>query len=300
MALIRSGMVEHTSGTTALALKMEHGQSARVRRIEVVAAAAQADDYTIKIDRKSITQWKTPSAWYGMSDVLGRGYPTIVDALVAAGLWPVIPIASGEELTIDAPGANDYLEVEYDLYDEADVSADEPNGSKSATYRLPQVISNSAIVEAAGDAPLNQSDLDAQFPAFPGGEIVPSHMEMRLLAMFGTPAAISKATATHTQHTTYIKALADRADIFDKDLAGFPFVGNIDSATEAIDYAPDAGRLACGVAGVMPRLIVYKEPLIFPAGTELNVYATVVEDAAGGDFAAAAIKLGMLFDVVRV
>jgi len=299
MGLIRSGMVEHTSGATALALKAEAGESIRVRRFQAVAAAVQADDYTFKINRKSILQWKTPSAWYGASDILGRTYPTIIDALVAAGLWPAIPLAEGEELTVTAPGTNDYAEVEYDLYDAGDVHAEEPNGSKADTTRMFQVISNSSIVTEAGDAPLDQSDLAAEFIDFPGGKVVPARTEMRLLALFGTPAAMSKATSTHTQHTTYIKMLADRADLIDKDLAGFPFVGNIDSATEAIDYTPDAGRLFCGVQYRMPSLVVFPEPLIFPAGTELNVFATVVEDATGGDLAAAAVKLGMVFDVVR-
>lgn len=299
MALIRAGMVEHTSGTTALALKMEAGESARVRRFSAVAAAVQADDYTFKINRKSIFQWKTPSTWYGASDVLGRTHPTIIDALVAAGLWPVIPLAEGEELTITAPGANDYAEVEYDLYEGGDVKAEEDNGSKSRKSRLFQVISNSAIVEAAGDAPLDQSDLAAEFIDFPGGKIVPARTEMHLLAMFGIAAGISKSTATHTQHTTYIKMLADRVDLIDKDLAGFPFVGDIDEASEALSYLTDSGRLFCGVAARMPGLIVFPEPIVFEAGVELNVFATVVEDAAGGDFAAAALKLGMVFDVLR-
>lgn len=299
MGLIRAGMVENTSGATALALKMEANESARVRRFQAIAASVQADDYTFKVDRKSLFQWKTPSTWYGVSDVIGRTHPTIIDALVEAGLWPVIPLEPGQELTITAPGANDYAEIEYDLHDGPDVKATEDNGSKANRYRMFQMISNSAIVEAAGDAPLDQSDLATEFIDFPGGKVVPANTTMELLALFGVAAGISKATATHTQHTTFIKMLADRVDIFDKDLAGFRFCGDISDVTEALIYLTDAGRLFCGVAARMPGLITFPEPLVFPAGTELNVYATVAEDAAGGDFAAGNIKLGMVFDVIR-
>lgn len=298
MALIRSGMVEHVEGATALALKMETGQSARVRRLICTRDAAAACDMTIKIDRKSIFQLKAPAAWHLVANILGQTQPTIIQALEAAGLWPTIPIASGQELTLTTLEANDFAEVVYDLYEGGDVVATEPNGNEADKYRLFQVISNSDICTAAGDWPLDQSDLDAQWPSFPGGARVPANTEMHLLAMFGSPAAISKATTTFTQNTSFIKAQANRVDMFDKDLVGFQFVGDQDSATEAIDYSPDAGRLAAGVANQIPKLIVYPEPVIFRGGDELNMSVTVVEGATGGDFAAASIKLGLVFDVI--
>lgn len=287
-------MVESTSGTTALTLQARAGESLLVKDIDNVIAAAGAEDISVSIDRKKIMQFKAPAGWYHLANMFPTGFFSIVGVMRVLGLLSPIPVAEGETLTITAPGANDYLNVRYDVYDADDIQSAMKNGSKGNTYDLFQVVSNSNVLTAAGDLPLDQSDLDTLFPAFPGGVVVPARHKMTLKAMFGSPAATGSATG---QFTTKLKLLRDREDMLDADLLGIDFLGDAADAGGSVIFTPVASRIAAGVAFVHPRIFVFDDPVIFEAGSELNVYATIGDSGAGSDFTAGQVKVGMLFDV---
>jgi hypothetical protein len=278
---------------------MPAGQSARIRDIYFYMNAAAAESLILTIDRKSIVQFSAPSGLYLLGQNVAGGYKNICSIIKAAGLFPVIPLAEGETLDMTAPGASNYLEVVYDLYTAEDVKADEPNGSKSNVYRLFQTISNAGVRASAGDLALNQSDLSAVFPAFPGGEVVPANHRMDLLALFG--AGSTKGTgAANGEYTTYLKCLKDREDIFDKDLGGITFLGDAAYTTAAVKYQSVASRISAGTQHSTPQIITFDPPISFNSGAELNVYATIGRTGAGADFIAADIKVGMIFDVIKL
>jgi len=296
--LLRSGMVERTSGTDALSLEMPSGKSAIIRDLYLYMAAAGAEDLTITIDRKVVMQFVAPSGMYLLGGNRVGGYIPIMDTMRQAGLFPEIPLAEGEKLEITAPGANNYMEAVYDMYTAEDVKSTDANGSKSDYYRLFQVVSNSGVRATAGDLALDQSDLNTVFPAFPGGDVVPANTVMDLHALFG--AASTKGTgAANGEYTTYVKALADREDIFDLDLGGITFLGDATYVTADVKYETIAGRIGAGVQHAPPRIIKFDPPIIFNPGAELNMYATLVRTGEGGDFVAGDVKLGMVFNVSR-
>lgn len=296
--LIRSGMVERADTTTALSLAMPTGRAARIEDLYLYLNAAAAEDFSVTIDRKTILQFVAASGLYLLGQDHSGGQLSIMSALKAAGLFPIIPLASGETLEITAPGASNYMEAVYDLFSADEVKAEEPNGSKSDTYRLFQMLSNSGVLATAGDIALDQSDLSSVFPAFPGGEVVPANTTMDLLAIFG--AAASHGTgAANGEYTTHVKMLADREDILDMDLGGINFLGDAAVTADAVTYKTVAGRLQAGVQHNPPRIIRFDPPIEFKAGQELNVFATIARTGAGGDFVAGDLQLGLVFDVTR-
>lgn len=296
--LLRTGMVERADGTTGLSLEMPAGRAAKIRGLYLYMAAAGAEDFTITIDRKMVFQFVAPSGMYLLGGSHSDGQIPIMDTMKREGLFPEIPLAEGEKLEITAPGTNNYMELVYDMYTAEDVKNTDANGSKSDYYRLFQVISNSGVRDTAGDLALDQSDLNSVFPQFPGGDVVPAGTTMELLALFG--AAVSQgAAAANGEYTTYLKALADREDIFDLDLGGITFLGDVTVATAITVYKTIAGRIGAGVAFVAPRIVKFTPPMVFNPGAELNVLATIARTGAGGDFIAGGVKLGMVFDVSR-
>jgi len=233
--LLRPGMVKVAETTTAMELEMPSSKSALIRDIRYYIDGAQAEDIDVTIDRKRIFQFKAPSTWQLLARGVAQTLNSIFAAVQQAGLFKGIPLAPGEKLAITAAGAGNYMEIEYDLYDGPDMGPVLPNGSKSAEYQLFQVISNSDIVTAAGDWPLDQSDLDDLFPQFPGGAVVPANTEMVLRALFGGPCGVGKASET-CQHSSRLKGILDREDIFSEDMLGLLFLGDNTVATDTVSY----------------------------------------------------------------
>jgi len=299
MALRGQNLVAVATGTSALTLDAQANESYRVKRITYYATSALAEDFDVSVDRTRVLQFTAPSGWN-----LARSHPqgnieSLTDRLWGIGMHPIIPVARGQTLDLTAPGSGNFVEVVYDRFDADDVRPDEMNGSESSTYKLFQVISNSSAVGSGGDVRLDQSDLDDIFPAFPGGEIVPARTTMQLLALFGAPVARGDGSGSHTQHTTRLKFLKDRKELFDQSLAGTLFTGDESVTGSSVTYAADASRLDVARDGQQHRIVPFDTPLEFPAGEEVNVKATVQEDNTGGDLAAGDIKLGLLFNVNR-
>lgn len=298
MALKRASMVATTSGTDGLSLTVPSGESLRVREINVTFDAAGAEDIKVTINRKTIQQFKVPSTWGLLARIKDDSQKSMIMEMRKLGLLEPIPVGEGETLEITAPGSSNYLEIVYDLYDAGDVSPSEYNGSDSNAYDFFQVISNSAAISASGDVALDQSDLDAIFPAFPGGKVVPANYEMELRAMFGDPAYKDDGAAA-VMVTTHVKFLLDREDIFDKDLTGILFGSRVVTQDDAVHYQNLNSRIHRGGADVYPGILVLEQPIVFRPGDELNVSVTCVETGAI-EFLAASVKLGLLFNVRRL
>lgn len=298
MALIRPNMVENAAAAATLSLYMPAGQSCRVKGIRGWRSTKVVEDLRVHIDRKLTLQIANPITWLVAQGTDDQPYEMLEDLLVRRGLWPILPIGEGQTLEISQGNDDnwDYLEVLYDLYDGGDVARNEPNGTESNVYRMMQVISNSGAVAAAGDLELDQSDLDTVFPAFPGGDSVPSKTTMTLRALYGGPAACDDGAAGVGQATEYLRFISEREDVFDKDLNGLIFAGDVTEATATV-YTTDAGRLRVPDDAAPGTIIQFPEPIVFPSGEELIIRASILHTAAG--FVAGEVKLGMIFDVER-
>lgn len=295
----RQGMVLKTSGTTALTHTVPDGKSYMLRDILFHAAAAGAEDHKLTVDQKDIYHFVAPSGWYMASGNPSGGYTPIWAVLRNAGIRLDVPVEAGQKIQFTAPGASDYLGIVYDEYDKGDILRTMPNGTEASRRTLLQQISNSGTRATAGDLDLDQSDLASSFPAFPGGAVVPARHTMSLVALFGT--ATSKGTgAANGEYTTYLKALRNQQLVSDPDLTGWYFLGDSGHTAASVDYDTIVARIDAGVQHNLPRIVLFDPPIVFEAGEELNMIATIGRTGAGADFAAGDIKLGMVFDVQRI
>jgi len=292
-------MVATHTGATALSLAMPAGESALIKNLRLSFGSALAEDVTVTIDRKKIIHFKGPADWGILAGCEAPRWESICDEIKRHGLFPTIPLGEGETLGITAPGVNHWMSVEYDLYDAGDITPNMPNGSKSNQYRMFQVISNSGVRATAGDLALDQSDIDAAFPAFPGGASVPANTRMELLALFGSPWSHGTDT-DNGEYTTYLKLLKDREDILDKDLRGMVYQGDWTFIANNVSADKMSSPIWVSRGFTSPcGIYVFDPPVVFNAGEELNVYATLARTGAGGDFTAGQVKVGLLFDVFK-
>jgi len=304
MGLLKPNMAANAAAGADLVLTMGANESARIKSIRQYASSISTADVDVILEQRRVNQLLSSSSsgeppWWVISP--NNDYVSLWDVLEELGLMPILPLAKGETFRMTGMAGNNRAEIIYDLFDADDVQNNEPFGSRSDRYRLFQEISNSSIVTEAGDALLDQSRLDSVFPAFPGGEVVPPKTAIEILALFGAPTG--KGTgAVHAQHTEKIKFVKDGDDLTDQDLEGFLFEGATGTTGATAIYTEGvAGRLRMDPNESNPvGIIVFDTPKRFEAGEELNVFAKVVEDAAGGDIAADEIRLGLIMDVIRL
>ena len=295
----RRNMVESASGTSTLTLEAESNESFLLKELKLYNIGASADDHKIMISRKMVAHFKAPADWYLLGSLPASGIRSTLSELTHYGLGLDIPVGAGQKVEITAPGASNYMELVYDVYTPDEQTPDLPYGTESDRYKLYQVISNSTAVTAAGDVALDQSDIDSAFPAFPGGDVVPGGMEMRLHALFG--GGYSRGDGSdNTLQSTYFRMIKDREDILDKDMNGIILLGDASYTTDGKTYVTDAGRLNVGAANLPPRVLVFDDPVVFKPGTELNCFMTVAENTDGDTAPAGDIKMGMVFEAIKV
>lgn len=297
--LKKRNMVESASGSSTLTLEAEANESLMLKELHVYNIAGADEDYKVTVNRKLMAHFKAPTDWFLAGSLPASGVVSILSELTKYGLGLDIPVGSGQKVEITAPGTNNYMELVYDVYTPDEQTPDLPYGSESDRYKLYQIISNSEAADDAGDVALDQSDLDAAFPAFPGGETVPGGMEMRLHALFG--GGYSRGDGSdNTIQSTYFRMIKNREDILDKDMNGLILLGDANFTGDGKTYVTDAGRLNVPDANLPPRIILFEDPLVFKSGAELNCFMTVAENTAGDSAPAGDIKMGMVFEVIRV
>lgn len=299
MGLKGSNLVAVATGTTALELKAEANESILVKAVRYYFTANGSENFSLTVDRRKVNEYVCPSGWFvGASDPSGAN-GSMVNHLMKRGLLRPIPVASGQTFNATAAGSGNAVEVVYDLYDNNDIKATDFNGSDSPDYQLFQVISNADAVTAAGDVELNQSDLDSQFPAFPGGKVVPANRRVEVFGLFGSP--VTRGDGTNNEYyTTRLKIMRDREDILDQDLGGLLFESDSTHVSNAVSYTCNLSPLAITGNILGPSLYMFDTPLEFTAGTEVNVFATVAAGAGGVNVVAGDIKLGLLMNVYGI
>lgn len=298
MSLKRKGMTAVAMAATTLSLTMQANESCIITSVRVHTLALAAESIRLSVDNKLVGHFSAPSGWNLLTQQNQDNLTCIMDEFRAAGLVPTYPVASGQTFLITGAPANSYIEVTYDLHDAGDIKGDEPNGFASNEFTIFSTISNGTVLAAAGDIPLNVSDIDAQFPAFPAGEVVPANYTARLLGLYGT--GIGKGSgAANGQFTTRIKFSQDRKELFDKALLGILHHGDNVAVTAGLINTCLYGRLQVPGANRRATIITFDDPPEFPMGSELNVIATVGRTGAAADFIAGDIKLGLLLNFVR-
>ena len=301
--LRQASCVKRIATGTAFALLADAGESFLIRNI-IYGATATTGYPVLRVDRKTVGCYRGGAQ--GVSH-LGHLDDTFLPAnlmewLDAKGINVKIPVAEGQQFTIERSGNTGDVTVIYDIYDAGDIRADMPNGSEGKEYTFLQYMTASAAIVAAGDALLNVSLSPAEFPDFPCGKVVPARTKIDILGVVGSPVSNGDAGTGHTT-SQYLKLVKDRETLFDEDRNGIPFMAVINTTTTAM-YKTDMSLIGdCVSVGAdfsdpsygLPLL--FDPPLHFESGEELLVYLTSIWVTAGS-IAVAEVRVAMIMHVL--
>lgn len=280
--LLQANMVKRITASGGGSLEAKAGESLRVKRIECIPSTN--DTYlTVRVDRVT-------TAYYRVSGKSGNHLGTrrsaylrrnIMDFLTAHGVNVSIPVAEGQTLSVERYAEAGNVMIVYDRYSAGDVQATDPNGSESNIITYLQYAKIGTTPAASGDHLLDTAITPSEFPDFPCGKVVESRHTAEILGVAGCPFNNAEAGPAGAA-TSFMKFVKDREVLFDYDRNGIPFDAQ-DATATADTYAANFSMIGPGTEILLnSNVITPGDPLMFEpvlrfeAGTELQVYLTLV------------------------
>jgi len=208
---------------------------------------------------------------------------TLLGYLGTKGIFKGFPVAEGETFTIElCTDATAVKMVEYDIYDAGDITAEMENGSKSDTFMYVNYGDTGAVLQAAADVVLGQSNNPAEYPNFPYGGLVPSGQKMELIGILASDISPAANTATPYTYTQYLKFMQGREILFDEDHNGLLYYNPDTTPGGAVNligegYAVGGNYTQCDIK--QPHM--FDPPVVFNEGEELSVAWHVAFDGVG-------------------
>lgn len=280
--LKQANMIKRIIASGGGDLEAKAGTSLLVRRIECIPSAN--DTYlTVSVDRVT-------TAYYRVAGKSGNHLSTnrvdylkrnLMEFLAARGVNVSIPVAEGQTFNVSRYAEAGNVMIVYDLYDGQDIKATDPNGTESNVLTFLQYASIGTTPTASGDHKLDVAITPSEFPDFPCGKVVEARHTVEMLGIAACPFVNAEA-GPKTAGTTFMKLIKDREVLFDEDRNGIPFDGD-DAAATADSYGANFSLIGPGTEilvdtnVIMPGDPLMFEPALrFEAGSELNVYLTIV------------------------
>lgn len=279
-------MVKRITASGGGTLTAQAGESLRVRRIEAIASAN--DTYLrVSVDQVLVAFYRMRTKSGTHLGTLHGAYlkGNIMDFLTKQGVNVSIPVAEGQTLSVTRYAEAGNVMVVYDRYDAGDVKATDPNGSAAKEYTFMQYAGIGTTPTASGDAKIDHSLTPAEFPNFPCDAVVPANHTIELLGIAGSPFVDAEAGPAGFA-TTFLKLIKDREILFDPDRNGIPFDAQ-NAAAVADAYVANFSLIGPGTETLVNTNVItpgdplmFVPALVFPTGSELNVYLTLVETGA--------------------
>lgn len=278
--LRQGGCIKRVYGSTSLSLQAESGHSFLVRRI--YCEPNSADEYLVlRVDRKTVGVYRTyDRAGNQLGHIKDNLFPlNLMEHLESKGINLAIPVAEGQNFTIDSINAGTEIIVIYDDYTSGDILATMPNGTDSAEYTFMQYMTGTTSLTASGNMLLDVSLSPAEFPDFPCGKVVPAKHTIKLLGLVGNPYCKGVSGGNEFK-TTFVKLVKDRETLFDEDRNGIVFRGQR-SGGLTYSYQVDFSLIGCchdgrdeSGKGDIGFPLLFEPALDFVSGEELLVYVT--------------------------
>jgi len=227
------------------------------------------------------------------------GGKTILQYLAEKEMFTGYPVASGQKFIIDLiTGATAVKIIEYDIYEEDDITSEMENGSKSDSMTYISYGDFGASIQAQIDPVLGESNNTPEFPDFPFGGDVPADKKIEILGILASdvsPAANVTGTCTQTE---YLKMMRGQDFLFDEDHNGLlyysPFpdsIGNEDMIAEG--YSVAGNFTQCD----RREPLMFEPPLIFSEGEKLTVMWHTIIGGAGAAITQALHEVGFILKI---
>lgn len=227
------------------------------------------------------------------------GAETILQYLGKKEMFEGYPVASGEKFIVSlVTGATAVKIIEYDIYDQDDITSEMPNGSKSDQVTYISYGDFGAVIQAQVNPVLAESNNPPEFSDFPFGAGVPSKRKIEVLGILATDVSPAlNVTGTCTQ-TEFLRLMKDQKLLFDEDHQGLlyfsPFpdsIANSDMIAEG--FAVGGNYTQCD----RREPLMFDPPLEFTEGEKLTVmWHTII----GGVGAAISQELQEVAFILRI
>ncbi|MBW2560140.1 MAG: hypothetical protein JRE40_04700 [Deltaproteobacteria bacterium] len=267
MALKDSYMVKQAMGEDTLELEAGTDESFLVRNVEV-DNTTNVNYAKVLIDRMTVGYFDVYNM-YSNPIYFGNersAYPQLLAYLGKLGVFKGYPIATGQKFLVDITGATTKnIRVTYERYDPGDITKDMPNGTEATEYIFLNYGTNTDAIAAGEYGAVDKTLNPAEFPDFPFGAVVPSGMEIDILAVL---MQTHKAGTYIGDQQQYLRMMKEREVLFDEDKLG-------------LYTAHGMGNWPSHAENYERPINLFPAPLTFPAGTELSVEVKALTGGAG-------------------
>ncbi|MBA7642989.1 hypothetical protein ES703_50699 [subsurface metagenome] len=273
-------------GNTDLELEAKTGQGLIIKNIQIFNPASSY--ITVSISKTTVGYFRVGgllgshlsfhigSVYEPVFDTFtGRiNQTTLLEYLSKRGLFTGYPVASGEKFLITGAKQADAIQcVEYELYEEGDITPEMDNGSKSTSYFYINYGRSAATINVETDVLLNITNNPKEFPDFPYGNIVPAGRNIELhgiLASDVKPKTWFPANRTYTQ---FLKFMQGKVFLFDEDRQGLLYHASIGVPPMDPDCVGEGTSVGGNYSNIdMKYPFLFDPPVIFPQGQELTIY----------------------------
>jgi hypothetical protein len=229
------------------------------------------------------------------------GQMTLFALMQKWGLLDGYPVAVGETFKITgAKQANAIQMVTYEIYDEEDMKAEMPNGSRALEYIFINYGHTGASITAPGSHLFDTTLNPGEFADFPFGKTVPAKTEVDLIAILASDFAPSQNDGSDSQYTQYLKLIAERETLFDEDRNGLLFLGPSGTNVGGRDRIGEGQSLFGNYSDVDMNLpFRFVAPLTYKGGDDLDIYVTTAGAGTYQDIEVGEQEIALILKVRR-
>lgn len=198
---------------------------------------------------------------------------TILQLLTDLELFTGYPIASGEKFVITGAKQSGCIQiVEYEIWEEADITPEMDNGSKSTTYLYLNYGRSAAAINVAIDVVLDTANNPAEFPDFPYAASVPAARNIELHGILASDVKPLAATDSIYTVTKFLKFMQGKVFLFDQDRQGLLYYAPLLEAPGDIDIIGEGYSVGGNFSDVDLRYpFIFDPSVVFPQGQDLTV-----------------------------
>ena len=227
---------------------------------------------------------------------------TLLEYLFKLGLFTGYPIASGEKFLITgAKKATSIQTIEYEIWEEADITSEMENGSKSTTFLYVNYGSSPSTINVETDVLLDTTNNPKEFPDFPYGNIVPAGRNIELHGILASDVMPQTWNPNNRTYTQFLKFMQGKVFLFDEDRQGLIYRASPDPPPMAPDCVGEGTSLAGNYSNIdMKYPLMFDPPLMFPQGQELTIYWKCGIIGAGTAISTALQEIGLILKMAPI
>ncbi|MBA7607723.1 hypothetical protein ES703_14889 [subsurface metagenome] len=295
-------------GNTDLELEAKTGQGLVIKNILIHNPAA--DYITVAISKTTVGYFRVGGVLGShLSFHIGSVYKpvfdtftgrinqtTLLEYLSKLGLFTGYPIASGEKFLITGAKQADAIQtIEYEIWEEADITSEIENGSKSTSFLYINYGRSPAVINVETDVLLDTTNNPKEFPDFPYGNIVPSGRNIELHGILASDVKPQTWFPGDRTYTQFLKFMQGKVFLFDEDRQGLTYYADPGPPPMAPNCVGEGTSLGGNYSDIdMKYPLMFDPPLMFPQGQELTIYWKCGILGAGTAISLALQEIGLI------